>query len=59
MTAQVPVCHLAGAGSAANKNAVAGIALRSNLFSEVAHIDLHCGGGHGSVMSFTAGFTAG
>ena len=54
MTAQVPVCHLAGAGSATNKNAVAGIALRSNLFSEVAHIDLRCGGGHGSVMSFIA-----
>jgi hypothetical protein len=35
---------------AANQNAVAGIALKSNIFSDVAHIDLRCGGGHGSVM---------
>jgi hypothetical protein len=26
------------------------IALKSNIFSEIAHIDLRCGGGHGSVM---------
>ena len=39
---------------AANQNAVAGIALKSNIFSEVAHIDLRCGGGHGSVMFGTS-----
>ena len=43
-------CHLAGAGFAVNRNAVAGIALRSNILSEIAHIDLRWGGGHGSVM---------
>jgi hypothetical protein len=33
----------------ANQNASAHIALRSNVINEVAHIDLFCGGGHGSV----------
>ena len=40
--------------AAANQNAVAGISLRSDAFSEVAHLDLRCGGGHGSVMFGTA-----
>jgi hypothetical protein len=40
--------------SAANQNAVAGISLKSNIFSEIAHIDLRCGGGHGSVMFGTS-----
>ena len=39
---------------AANQNAVAGISLKSNIFSEIAHIDLRCGGGHGSVMFGTS-----
>ena len=47
VAAEVP---MAGCRSAANQNAMAGIALKSNIFSEVAHIDLRCGGGHGSVM---------
>jgi hypothetical protein len=47
VTADVP---MAACRSAANQNAVAGIVLKSNIFSEVAHIDLRCGGGHGSVM---------
>jgi hypothetical protein len=51
IAADVP---MAGCRSAANQNAVAGIALKSNLFSEIAHIDLRCGGGHGSVMFGTA-----
>jgi hypothetical protein len=51
VAADVPV---AGCRSAANQNALAGIALKSNIFSEVAHIDLRCGGGHGSVMFGTA-----
>ena len=51
VAAEVP---MAACRSAANQNAVAGIALKSNIFSEVAHIDLRCGGGHGSVMFGTA-----
>ncbi len=51
VAADVPV---AACRSAANQNAIAGIALKSNIFSEVAHIDLRCGGGHGSVMFGTA-----
>ena len=51
ISADVP---MAACQSAANQNAVAGIALISNMFSEVAHIDLRCGGGHGSVMSGAA-----
>jgi hypothetical protein len=47
VAADVPV---AACRSAANQNAAAGIALKSNIFSEIAHIDLRCGGGHGSVM---------
>jgi hypothetical protein len=39
---------------AANQNAVAGISLKSNIFSEIAHINLRCGGGHGSVMFGTS-----
>ncbi len=45
---------MAACRPAANQNAIAGIALRSNVFSETAHIDLRCGGGHGSVMFGTA-----
>jgi hypothetical protein len=45
---------IAACRSAANQNAVAGITLKSNIFSEVAHIELRCGGGHGSVMFGTA-----
>src|SRR5512146_178658 len=41
VTAEVP---MAACRSAANQNAVAGIALKSNIFSEIAHIDLRCGG---------------
>jgi len=51
VTAEVP---MAACRSAANQNAVASIALKSNIFSEIAHIDLRCGGGHGSVMFGTA-----
>lgn len=51
VTADVP---MAACRSVANQNAVAGIALKSNIFSEIAHIDLRCGGGHGSVMFGTA-----
>jgi hypothetical protein len=51
IAADVP---MAACRSAANQNAVAGIALKSNIFREVAHIDLRCGGGHGSVMFGTA-----
>jgi hypothetical protein len=51
VAADVPT---AACRSAANQNAVAGIALKSNLFSDVAHIDLRCGGGHGSVTFGTA-----
>jgi hypothetical protein len=51
VTAEVP---MAACRSAANQNAVAGIALKSNIFSEIAHIDLRCGGGHGSVMFGTS-----
>jgi hypothetical protein len=51
VAAEVP---MAACRSAANQNAMAGIALKSNIFSEVAHIDLRCGGGHGSVMFGTA-----
>ena len=47
ITADVP---MAACRRAANQNALAGIALKSNIFSEVAHIGLRCGGGHGSVM---------
>ena len=47
VTADVP---MAACRPVANQNAVAGIALKSNIFSEIAHIDLRCGGGHGSVM---------
>ncbi len=47
VAADVP---MAGCRRAANQNAIAGIALKSNIFSEFAHIDLRCGGGHGSVM---------
>ena len=46
--------RMAGCRPAANQNAVASIALKSGIFSEVAHIDLRCGGGHGSVMFGTA-----
>ena len=46
VAADVP---MAACRSVANQNAVAGIALKSNIFSEIAHIDLRCGGGHGSV----------
>ena len=41
---------MAACRSVANQNAVAGIALKSNIFREIAHIDVRCGGGHGSVM---------
>ena len=51
VTADVP---MAACRPVANQNAVAGIALKSNIFSEIAHIDLRCGGGHGSVMFGTA-----
>jgi hypothetical protein len=51
IAADVP---MAACRSVANQNAVAGIALKSNIFSEIAHIDLRCGGGHGSVMFGTA-----
>jgi len=51
VTADVP---MAACRSVANQNALAGIALKSNIFSEIAHIDLRCGGGHGSVMFGTA-----
>ncbi len=51
VAADVP---MARCRSAANQNALAGIALKSNIFNEVAHIDLRCGGGHGSVMFGTA-----
>ena len=51
VAADVPV---ANCRPVSNQNAVAGIALKSNIFSEVAHIDLRCGGGHGSVMFGTA-----
>jgi hypothetical protein len=56
VTADVP---MAACRSVANQNAVAGIALKSNIFSEIAHIDLRCGGGHGSVMFGTAPKAAG
>jgi hypothetical protein len=46
VTADVP---MAACRPVANQNAMAGIALKSNIFSEIAHIDLRCGGGHGSV----------
>jgi len=46
VAADVP---MAACRSVANQNAMAGIALKSNIFSEIAHIDLRCGGGHGSV----------
>jgi hypothetical protein len=52
ISADVP---MAACRSAAHQKAVAGIALKSNIFGEVAHIDLRCGGGHGSVMFGTAG----
>ena len=51
VTADVP---MAACRSVANQNAVAGIALKSNIFSEIAHIGLRCGGGHGSVMFGTS-----
>ena len=51
VAADVP---MVGCRAAANQNAVASIALKSNIFSEVAHIDLRCAGGHGSVMFGTA-----
>jgi hypothetical protein len=51
VAAEVPT---AACRSAANQNALAGIALKSSIFSEVAHLDLRCGGGHGSVMFGTA-----
>ena len=51
VAADVP---MAACRPAANRNAVAGIALKSDVFSEMAHIDLRCGGGHGSVMFGTA-----
>jgi hypothetical protein len=51
VAADVP---MAACRPAANQNAVAGIALKSNIFSEIAHIDLRCGGGHGSVTFGTA-----
>ena len=51
ISADVPV---AACRAAANQNAVAGIALKSDIFSEVAFIDLRCGGGHGSVTFGTA-----
>jgi hypothetical protein len=51
VAADVP---MASCRPTANQNAMAGIALKSNIFSEVAHIDLRCGGGHGSVMFGTA-----
>ncbi len=51
IAADVP---MAACRHAANQNALAGIALRSNIFGEIAHIDLRCGGGHGSVMFGTA-----
>jgi hypothetical protein len=47
VAADVP---MAACRAVANQNAMAGIALKSNIFSEIAHIDLRCGGGHGSVM---------
>lgn len=47
VAADVP---MAGCRSAANQNAVASIALKSNTLGEDAHLDLRCGGGHGSVM---------
>lgn len=46
VTADVP---MAKCRSVSNQNADARIALKSNVFDEVAHIDLRCGGGHGSV----------
>lgn len=46
VAADVP---MAACRPVANQNAMAGIALKSNIFSEIAHIDLRCGGGHGSV----------
>jgi hypothetical protein len=47
VSADVP---MAACRSAANQNAVVSIALKSNIFSEIAHIDLRCGGGRGSVL---------
>jgi hypothetical protein len=41
-----------------NQNAVAGIALKSNITGQVAHIDVACGGGPGSVR-FGTGTQAG
>ena len=51
ISADVP---MAACRSAANQNAMAGIALKSGVFSEVARIELRCGGGRGSVMFGTA-----
>ena len=47
VAADVP---MAACRAAANQNAVASIALKSGTFGEDAHLDLRCGGGHGSVM---------
>ena len=47
VAAEVPI---AACRAAANQNAVASIALTSSAFGEGAHLDLRCGGGHGSVM---------
>jgi hypothetical protein len=46
---------MAACRSAANQNALASIALKSNVFSEVARIDLRCDGGHDSVTFGVAG----
>lgn len=51
VAADVPVARCR---PAANQNAIAGVALKSDILGEVAHIDLRCGGGHGSVMFGTA-----
>lgn len=45
---------MAGCRAAASQNAVASIALKSDVLGDLAHIDLSCGGGHGSVMFGTA-----
>ena len=47
VAAEVP---MAACRAAANQNAVARIALKSGTFGEDAHLDLRCGGGHGTVM---------
>lgn len=51
VAADVP---MAACRAVSNQNALAGIALKSDIFSEAARIELRCGGGHGSVMFGTA-----